>query len=99
MPVKLTGNSPGVLNGGKLRQNYRKLKVKALAKDLPEFVEVDVANLELGASLHISDIVLPAGVSSVELAKGEAHDQAVVSITAPKGAEEGDSAEEEATEE
>ena len=46
LPVKLTGNSPGVLNGGKLRQNYRKLKVKTLAKDLPEFItEAKEANI------------------------------------------------------
>ncbi len=92
-------SAEAVKNGGKVHHLATEIEVSCLAKDLPEFVEVDVANLELGASLHISNIVLPAGVTSVELAKGEAHDQAVVSITAPKGAEDDSAAEEEATEE
>ena len=59
--------------------------------------------VELGQTLHLSDIKLPEGVTSVELAKGEDHDQAVVTVKTAKGAsteeaaEEGDA--EEATEE
>lgn len=59
LPVRLTGNSPGVLNGGKLRQNYRKLKVKALAKDLPEFIELDIAELKIGMSIRLGEIEIP----------------------------------------
>lgn len=59
LPVKLTGNSPGVLNGGKLSQNYRKLKVKALAKDLPEFITLDISKLRIGMSIRIGSIELP----------------------------------------
>ncbi len=59
LPVRLVGNSPGVLNGGKLRQNYRKLKVKALAKDLPEFIELDISPLRIGMSIRLGEIEIP----------------------------------------
>ncbi len=59
LPVRLTGNSPGVLNGGKLRQNYRKLKVSALAKDLPEFIELDISKLKIGMAVRLGDIDIP----------------------------------------
>lgn len=59
LPVKLTGNSPGVLNGGKLRQNYRKIKVKALAKDLPEFITLDISKLKIGMSIRLGEIDIP----------------------------------------
>lgn len=59
LPVKLTGNSPGVLNGGKLRQNYRKLKVKALAKDLPEFIMLDISTLKIGMAIRLGEIDIP----------------------------------------
>ncbi|WP_425393740.1 50S ribosomal protein L25/general stress protein Ctc [Aliagarivorans taiwanensis] len=71
--------------GGKVHHLASEIEVSCLPKDLPEFVEVDVAKVELGQTLHLSDLTLPAGVTSVELAKGESHDQAVVSITAAKG--------------
>lgn len=59
LPVKLTGNSPGVLNGGKLTQNYRKLKVKALAKDLPDFITLDISKLRIGMSIRLGAIDIP----------------------------------------
>ena len=59
LPVKLTGNSPGVLNGGKLRQNYRKLKVKALAKDLPEYITLDISELKIGMAIRLGEIEIP----------------------------------------
>jgi len=76
----------GVKAGGTIAHNMNEVEVACLPAALPEFLEVDVANLELGQTIHISDITLPAGVESVELRKGESHDQAVVSIAAPKGA-------------
>jgi large subunit ribosomal protein L25 len=84
--------------GGVLTHLANDLDITCLPKDLPEFIEVDVANLEVGQSLHISDVTLPAGVSSVELAKGESHDQALVNIHTPRGASTEDAAEEEAAE-
>ena len=61
------------------------LDVVCLAKDLPEFVEVDIAAMELGDSLHLSNIVLPAGVEIPALALGPDHDLPVVSIHMPRG--------------
>ena len=65
-----------------------------LPKDIPEFIEVDLAGLNVGDSVHLSELKLPEGVSSVELAKGEGHDVAVVSIHGKKGgADESEAAE------
>lgn len=57
VPVKITGTSPGVLGGGVLRLNTRKLKVKALPKDLPDFVEADITELEMGNKLYVTKLV------------------------------------------
>jgi large subunit ribosomal protein L25 len=84
-----------VKSGGIVSHHANEIEVACLPAALPEFIEVDVANLALGQTVHLSDIALPAGVESVELRKGESHDQAVVSISAPKGAAvEEDAAEE-----
>nr|WP_136249712.1 50S ribosomal protein L25/general stress protein Ctc [Ningiella ruwaisensis] len=99
--------SPGIKNdGGYADHAMQELEVTCLPKDLPEYIEVDMAEVEMGQTLHISDLVLPKGVESVELAKGEGHDLAVVTIKAPKGpsasdedAASDDDAGEEATEE
>lgn len=57
VPVKITGTSPGVLGGGVLRLNQRKLKVKALPKNLPDFVEADISSLEMGNKLYVTKLV------------------------------------------
>jgi large subunit ribosomal protein L25 len=57
VPVKITGVSPGVLLGGVLRLNQRKLKVKALPKNLPDFVEADITPLEMGNKLYVTKLV------------------------------------------
>ena len=56
LPLTLTGSSPGVLNGGKLRKNYRKIKVKALPADLPENIVIDISSLKIGDAVRIGDI-------------------------------------------
>ncbi|HEX7046638.1 MAG TPA: 50S ribosomal protein L25/general stress protein Ctc [Gammaproteobacteria bacterium] len=66
--------------GGVISHLLTQLEVFCLPKDLPEYIEVDVAALEIGQSLHISDLKLPEGVTSVELSHGEEHDQPVVAI-------------------
>ncbi len=73
------------VHGGHAEHNMNDVEVNCLPKDLPEFIEVDIANVELGQTIHLSDLTLPAGVSLVELAKGEDHDQAVVTIKTAKG--------------
>ena len=84
-----------VKNGGVIAHLANELEVTCLPADLPAFIEVDIANVEIGGTVHISDITLPKGVESVELTKGEEHDLPVLAITAKKvNAED----EEEATE-
>jgi len=56
VPVKITGTSPGVLAGGILRLNQRRLKVKALPKHLPDFVEADITGLEMGNRLYVTKV-------------------------------------------
>lgn len=56
IPVKLTGTSPGVKIGGKLVQKLRKLRVKALPKDMPQYVEVSISKLEVGKSVGVGSL-------------------------------------------
>lgn len=56
IPVKLTGTSPGVKTGGKLIQKLRKLRVKALPKDMPQFVEVSIEKLDVGKSVGVGEL-------------------------------------------
>lgn len=56
VPVKITGTSPGVLLGGVLRLNQRRLKVKALPKNLPDFVEANISELEMGNKLYVTKL-------------------------------------------
>lgn len=73
------------IDGGHAEHNMNDVVVSCLPSDLPEFIEVDLMNVELGQTLHLSDLVLPKGVTLVELLKGEDHDQAVVTIKTAKG--------------
>ena len=57
VPVKFVGNSPGVMVGGKLVTKLRKLKIKALPANLPDYIEVNISDLELGKSIKVSKIV------------------------------------------
>lgn len=56
VPVKVTGTSPGVLLGGDLRLNLRRLKVKALPKNLPDYVEANISELEMGNKLYVTKL-------------------------------------------
>ncbi|MDE0250863.1 MAG: 50S ribosomal protein L25/general stress protein Ctc [Gammaproteobacteria bacterium] len=82
------------LEGGVLSHNFVELEITCLPKDLPEFIEVDVQDLKLNEAIHLSEIKVPEGVTIVELAHGEGHDHAVVSVhakrTAPQSEEEED---------
>jgi large subunit ribosomal protein L25 len=56
IPVKLEGTSPGVLNGGSLRFTNRKLKVKALPANLPDFVTANISKLKIGNKLFVTSL-------------------------------------------
>lgn len=76
------------IQGGKVVHNLTQIDVSCLPHNLPEFIEVDLANAEVGTIIHISDLKLPSGVTSVALAHGADHDLAVATIVKPKGATE-----------
>lgn len=73
------------MQGGMIQHSASDIEVNVLPKDLPEYIEVDMAEVELGQQLHLSDIVLPEGVESVALSHGEEHDLPIAAINAPKG--------------
>ncbi len=54
IPVNLIGNSKGVIAGGALRHNLRKLKIKAIPANLPDFIEADITELQIGNKLYVS---------------------------------------------
>ena len=99
VPVHIIGaeEAKGIkLGGGLLSHDASDIFLECLPKDLPEFIEVDVTDLDVGESLHLSNITLPEGVSSLDLARGEGHDLSVVSIHAKRGGDEDEEAEAEA---
>lgn len=55
IPVRVTGNSVGVKNGGVLRVVTRKLRVKALPKDLPDFLNADITEMKIGSKMYVTD--------------------------------------------
>jgi len=56
IPVRLVGNSKGVKNGGVLRRNNRKLRVKALPTNLPDFIEIDITPMKIGSKFYVGDL-------------------------------------------
>jgi large subunit ribosomal protein L25 len=79
LPVRLTGASRGVLAGGKLMQEFRRLKVVALPGELPEAIIIDIAKLRIGQSIRVGDLetsglkfvdAKTAVVVSVKMARG-----------------------------
>ena len=56
IPVRLNGNSRGVKNGGVLRKNNRKLRVKALPTNLPDTIEIDITPLKIGGKVYVGDL-------------------------------------------
>ena len=93
VPLHFAGEdvAPGVkMGGGAISHLITDVEVSCLPKDLPEFIEVDVSNLELNEMIHLSDLKLPSGVEIPELAQGAEHDQAVVSLQVRKGRDESD---------
>ncbi|MCK0130168.1 50S ribosomal protein L25/general stress protein Ctc [Flavobacteriaceae bacterium F08102] len=56
IPVKLLGNSPGVMNGGVLRFPNRHLRVRAIPSNLPDFINADISKLKIGDKIFVGDI-------------------------------------------
>jgi len=105
LPVELTGSSVGIRAGGKLRQRRRNLKVNGLIKDMPDRLEIDLSDLDIGDSMKVGDLsynnlevldpprAMVAGVVSSRLiAKGmqEAVPEEVEEEVAEEALEEGE---------
>lgn len=95
IPVTLSGRSKGVLNGGRLQQVFRRLKVQGLPKDIPAAIDIDITPLKIGQSRRVSDIEIPgvkllnasnAVVVSVKMARG------AVDLDEEEGGEEAEAA-------
>jgi large subunit ribosomal protein L25 len=71
--------------GGSIVHNTNEVVVRCLPKDLPEYLEVDMTELDVGHSVHLSDLKLPPNVRLLELIHGEEHDASVVSVLSPRG--------------
>jgi len=80
IPLKITGNSPGVRAGGKLKQNMRMIGVKGLMKDIPDFYTVSIDELKIGDSIKIKDL------QSETLEFTDNKNSFVVSVLATRGA-------------
>lgn len=99
IPVRATGTAPGIMKGGKLIRKLHYLTVRALPKNMPEFIEIDVSGLDLGQSLKVREVatenfeilnspqVSITGVEVPRALRGKSADE-----------EEGEEAEEEASE-
>ncbi len=84
VPVKLKGEAPGVkIQKGILTVVTHEVTVRCLAKDIPSAIEVDITSLNLGQSIHVSDLVLPTGVSV-----DDDEEETIVSVVAARSTEE-----------
>ncbi|SDB29911.1 LSU ribosomal protein L25P [Pseudomonas sp. NFACC23-1] len=86
VPVHFINEAAPVKKGGEISHVTSELEVSCLPKDLPEFIEVDLANAEVGTIIHLSDLKAPKGVEFVALAHGD--DKAVANVHAPRVAPE-----------
>ena len=75
--------APGVkTGGGTVSHIFSEIEITCLPADLPEYIEVDIGEMQAGQSLHLSDLKLPQGVESVQLRGGD--DLVVVTIVVPR---------------
>ena len=56
IPVRVVGNSRGVRNGGTLRIVTRKLRIKAIPANLPDFIEADISEMKIGAKMYVTTV-------------------------------------------
>jgi large subunit ribosomal protein L25 len=102
VPLKVEGVSPGVLIGGRLGVNYRKIAIKALPENMPEFVTINISKLEIGDRIKVAEIksdkyeillkdntvlVLILKSRSAEIAQEEAAKQTTADTTEEKATE------------
>jgi len=91
VPVHFEGSedTPGVkVDGGVLSYLMTELDITCLPKDLPEYIAVDVSNLSINESIHLSEVILPEGVEFTATAVHEGDNPTVATVTPPKVVED-----------
>lgn len=78
IPIKIVGESKGVKKGGILEEFLREIEVECLPKDLPEYIELDISDLDLGDSFHVSDLKVKEGIKILS-----SPDQVILTIGVP----------------
>jgi large subunit ribosomal protein L25 len=78
------------VEGGIVQHQATDIEIQCLPADIPAYIEVDMQEVSTGQIVHLSDVTLPTGVTSVALALGEDHDLAIASVIAPKGSADED---------
>lgn len=71
--------------GGVISHHLAEVEIRCLPKDLPEFIAIDLSEININQIVHLSDLSLPAGVEIVALLAGTEHDLPVVSVHLPRG--------------
>ena len=82
LTLRLSGQAPGVRKGGKLNQTMRRLTVKGLPAKFPSHIDVDISEMELNTSIHVSDLKLDGLIAL------EGPDEVVATLRVPKKGEE-----------
>ena len=77
--IVIEGTSPGVREGGIVEHSLYNVEIECLPKDIPEHITVDISKIGLGESVHVANIVVPAGVRILNPAE-----QTVLVVAAPK---------------
>lgn len=75
---------PGVKDGGSVARSMTDVEINVLPRHLPEFIAVDLSKLDIGGTVHLSDLPLPESAEIIALTHGEDHDLPVVTINAAK---------------
>jgi large subunit ribosomal protein L25 len=78
VPIKIVGEAVGAKQGGIVEQILTELNISCLPDRIPESIDVDITNFEIGSNLHISDLILPEGVTVLDDVE-----RTVVSLVAP----------------
>ncbi|PNG36889.1 50S ribosomal protein L25/general stress protein Ctc [Pseudomonas protegens] len=86
VPVHLINEAAPIKKGGEIFRATTEIEVSCLPKDLPEFIEVDMTETDIGTVIHLSNLTAPKGVEFVALAHG--NDLAVANVYAPRVASE-----------
>ncbi len=91
LPIRTTGVSRGVLNGGKLQQVLRRAKVSGVPTEMPDFITIDITKLRIGQSVKVKEVNIP-GVNFMEN-----ENQIIVAVKAKRGAKLDDDGDDEET--